>query len=371
MDRLNLTSYQKVNQSFNRTMVYHMGVDCGFFVEMNYMVNAMLYCLAHRIRFQLYSDDANFGTGVGWTEYFLPFCEEVHEPFHQKYNFHRLPSWHRILELCKSQRSLGPVAWKVKKTLKTWIGRIVAYRTYGKHILLAQDVPGAPEQSYHVPELGINGDYISTFALLAHMNWQLNPEMQRQKNTCKMALSLPSTFAGAQIRGGDKITETRLVNGTAIIKKLGLPDRDSLFILTDDYGQFLKAKEDFPALRLFTLCQEDETGYQHKQFCQKDSLSKRNAISRLHAYPPRPGEPPTPRKTSCRRYCGPSICPAPRYPRETSQGGESTSKKSPQRILRPQIKQISHIQQGKLIRGPSFFSSGLKVIASSTNTART
>lgn len=281
MDRLSLTSYQKVNQSFNRTMVYHMGVDCGFFVEMNYMVNAMLYCLAHRIKFQLYSDDANFGTGVGWTEYFLPFCEEVHEPFHQKYNFHRLPSWHRILELCKSQRSLGPVAWKVKKTLKTWIGRIVAYRTYGKHILLAQDVPGAPEQSYHIPELGINGDYISTFALLAHMIWQLNPEMRRQKNTCKMALSLPSTFAGAQIRGGDKITETRLVNGTAIIKKLGLPDRDSLFILTDDYGQFLKAKEDFPALRLFTLCQEDETGYQHKQFCQKDSQSKRDAISRL------------------------------------------------------------------------------------------
>ena len=54
-------------------MVYHVGVDCGLFVEINYMVNAMLYCLARRIRFQLYSDDANFGTGIGWREYFLPF----------------------------------------------------------------------------------------------------------------------------------------------------------------------------------------------------------------------------------------------------------------------------------------------------------
>ena len=72
MKQLDVMSYRKVNEAFRRRMVYHVGVDCGFFVEMNYMVDAMLYCLAHRIRFQLYSDDANFGTGKGWTEYFLP-----------------------------------------------------------------------------------------------------------------------------------------------------------------------------------------------------------------------------------------------------------------------------------------------------------
>ena len=71
MKQLDVMSYRKVNETFRR-MVYHVGVDCGFFVEMNYMVDAMLYCLAHCIRFQLYSDDANFGTGKGWTEYFLP-----------------------------------------------------------------------------------------------------------------------------------------------------------------------------------------------------------------------------------------------------------------------------------------------------------
>lgn len=72
MEKLNLESYRKVNASFRKRMMYRVGVDCGFFVELNYMVNAMLYCLAHRIRFQLYSEDANFGTGTGWTEYFLP-----------------------------------------------------------------------------------------------------------------------------------------------------------------------------------------------------------------------------------------------------------------------------------------------------------
>ena len=84
---MDISCYRKVNESFRRRLVCRIGIDSGFFVEMNYMVNAMLYCLAHRIQFQLYSDDANFGTGVGWREYFLPFCEEVHESFHQKYNF--------------------------------------------------------------------------------------------------------------------------------------------------------------------------------------------------------------------------------------------------------------------------------------------
>ncbi len=281
MDRLDLSAYRKVNESFGRRMVYHVGVDCGFFVEMNYMVNAMLYCLAHRIKFQLYSKDANFGTGTGWTEYFLPFCEEVNETFHQKYNFHRPPTWLQILKLCSSQKSVGPVAWKLKQSLKTIIGRIVAYKTYGEYVLFAQDVPSESAQRYCVPELGIDDDYLGAFARLARMVWHLQPEVLKKEERYKMNLSLPTIYSGVQIRGGDKVSETRLVDGKAIIQKLGLHDGECLFILTDDYRQFLKAKADFPKLKLLTLCREDETGYFHKQFCQEDFQSKREAISRL------------------------------------------------------------------------------------------
>lgn len=281
MDRLSLASYQRVNESFSRRMVYRVGVDCGFFVEMNYMVNAMIYCLAHRIRFQLYSADANFGTGVGWTEYFQPFCEEVHETFHQKYNFHRLPSWLGIVRLCRSQKSLGPVAWKVKKTLKTLIGRVVSYRAYGEKVLFAQDVPIEPVHRCVVPELGIDGDYLSTFTMLARMVWRLHPEIQQQEDNYKVKLSLPDIYSGVQIRGGDKVTETKLIDRKTLIEKLNLHDGESLFILTDDYRQFLQAREDFPTLQLSTLCQENETGYHLKQFSQEDSQSKKKAITRL------------------------------------------------------------------------------------------
>ena len=42
MKQLDVMSYRRVNEAFHRRMVYHVGVDCGFFVEMNYMINAML-----------------------------------------------------------------------------------------------------------------------------------------------------------------------------------------------------------------------------------------------------------------------------------------------------------------------------------------
>ena len=146
---MDISCYRKVNESFRRRLVCRIGIDSGFFVEMNYMVNAMLFCFAHRIQFQLYSDDANFGTGVGWREYFLPFCEEVHESFHQKYNFHRLPSWQHILKQCCCQKSVKPFVWKAKKTVMTIVGRLVALSVYKERVLFAQDVPRKTEQWYH------------------------------------------------------------------------------------------------------------------------------------------------------------------------------------------------------------------------------
>ena len=281
MESLDLTSYQKYNNSFRRRMVCRIGVDCGFFIEMNSMVNAMLYCLAHRIKFQLYSDDANFGTGVGWTEYFLPFCEEVHEPIHRQYNFHRMPSWRPILRLCAKKKTLGPIAWKMKKSVKTHIGRLKAFLVYGEYVLFAQDVPLKMPQRYLIPELGIDGDYSETYALVAHMVWRLQPDILQKEKAYKKKISLPSVYSGIQIRGGDKETETRLIDGATIIRKLNPRDGDSLFVLTDDYCLFQDIREEYPCLRLLTLCREDEQGYYHKQFCQKPPQSKKEAIVRL------------------------------------------------------------------------------------------
>ena len=50
------------------------------------MILGMLYCLRKRIRFSLYSSDANFAYLKGWTDYFIPFCEESGNILHHWLN---------------------------------------------------------------------------------------------------------------------------------------------------------------------------------------------------------------------------------------------------------------------------------------------
>lgn len=283
MNQLDFASYQKTNHSFTRKMVYHVGVDCGFFVEMNYMVNAMLYCLEHHVRFQLYSEDANFGTGVGWSEYFLPFCEEVHEGFHRRYNFHRPPSWRRILKLCRRKKTVAPIKWKLKCIVKTAVGHLMAIAAYREFVLLNQDVPAFPSPYYCFRELGIQGGYHEMYGLLASMIWRLHPDVLSQIELFRCKLELPPVYDGIHIRGGDKDSETELVDGKCIMQAMKKSDGACVFVLTDDYRQILSLQAEYPTLKFASLCQPQENGYRHAEFCKQPSMERHSAIVRLLA----------------------------------------------------------------------------------------
>lgn len=56
-----LNKYKELNESYKPILVYHVGIDAGFFSEFNDLIFMILYCLEHKIQFKLYSDDANFG----------------------------------------------------------------------------------------------------------------------------------------------------------------------------------------------------------------------------------------------------------------------------------------------------------------------
>jgi len=281
MKELDLSSYRKVNESFSRKMVCRIGIDCGFFTEMNYMVNAMLYCLDHRVKFLLYSEDANFATGVGWTEYFQPFCEEVHERFHRKYNFHKMPSWKQIINGCRKQKSMNLILWKLKLMLRTIIGRLITFWTYRECVLLSQDVSVDTDRHYIVSELEINGSYHEVFALLTRMIWKFQPEILYQKQKYIDLLSLPTLYNGIHIRDGDKISEAKLIGGTQIMQLLPPKNNLCVFVLTDDYRQFQELQIKYPTIQFLTLCQPEERGYNHKTFCQMPPESRKEAIIRL------------------------------------------------------------------------------------------
>ena len=105
MKQLEISDYRKVNESCHRRLVYHLGIDCGFFVELNYMVNAMLYCLANGYRFQLYSEDANFGT---YGEYVRLSQDVAHEPD----KFYHIPALGISCSYTEAYAMLARIIWQ-------------------------------------------------------------------------------------------------------------------------------------------------------------------------------------------------------------------------------------------------------------------
>ena len=280
---LDIPTYQKINNSFRKRLIYHSGIDCGFFVELNYMLNAMLYCLEKGYRFQLYSEDANYGTGIGWTEYFAPFCEEVHESLHHQFNLHRPPSWRRVIRNAIKTKSLSFVFWKLKFAAKSIRGHWLAYKAYGEYVRLSQDVAYHSSKHYHIPALDLNGTYTETYAMLARMIWQPQPELKQQIADTKRHLSLPQVYSGIHIRGGDKAQEARLITGKRLIEALRPNDGDCIFALADNYNQLDIVRSGFPQLRIMSLCQPHETGYYHQEFNRLAPQEKKDAIIRLLA----------------------------------------------------------------------------------------
>lgn len=92
-----------------RQLVFHLGHSAGFYSEFNNMVLAILYCHKHNIDFKLYSADANFRVKNGWQDYFLPFCNESHNPVHHYIN-HRFeaPKGGKRKLICSLYRFIFP-----------------------------------------------------------------------------------------------------------------------------------------------------------------------------------------------------------------------------------------------------------------------
>ena len=59
---IELEQYNRINSSFKKKLIFHLGAEGGFYSEFNNMISAILYCLKYKYKFILYSKDANFAT---------------------------------------------------------------------------------------------------------------------------------------------------------------------------------------------------------------------------------------------------------------------------------------------------------------------
>ncbi|MGN1353686.1 MAG: hypothetical protein ACI4V2_02120 [Alloprevotella sp.] len=277
-----LSAYQRVNASHRPQMVWHLGVDAGFFAEYSAMLNAMIYCLKKQWRFSLYADDANFGYANGWADYFEPFCEEVHEAFHHRYNLYPAPTWRSWLAQKERRRAIS-LGWMVKLRLRHFVGNVLALKTYGRRVRLSHSLRLKPDQ-VTIPALDINLPYIEAFGRMADITWRFNAETRRAVDELIGSLGLSPHFISCQLRGGDKVTETALLPVSRYVEPLTRLARGrDVYVLTDDYRLFEELRRLAPSLSLKTLCRPTEQGYVNSAFAATAAEAKRVQMQRFLA----------------------------------------------------------------------------------------
>ncbi len=274
--------YKQLNASYKNVLVWHTGVDAGFFAEYTAMLHAMLYCLEHRLQFRLYSDGANYGYEKGWEDYFLPFCPQDHHGFHRKYNLYALSSWRKLWQRpAKERRRL--IGWKLKLALKHAIGNVLSFCTYGHRVRLSHHVQFTLNRHFCIPELEIDGDYFHAFSKMVDITWHFNEATAEECHRLTASLRMGPNAAGCQIRGGDKVTETALLPPEHYVDiiRCTVPAGHDIFVLTDDYALFRQARTLAPEYTWHTLCSPEEAGYINSSFIRTGGEIKRQQMTRF------------------------------------------------------------------------------------------
>lgn len=265
---INVEKYRKVNSSFKRKFVFRMGDSAGFFSEYNNLVLAIHYCLVNKIKFIMSSKYANFSTFKGWTEYFIPFCEEYNHSILLKYNCRHKPIYNSGFDRYK---------YNIYKKL---------YHIDDFTYNLFETIRGEQNTTeiYHIEELNIKGTLLNNCQLIHRMIWRYQEEIQSEINKLKSLIEFNAFYIGIHIRSGDKFSEYPLLDIDMYIQKaLQASSIRNAFVLTDDYNVINVLNEKFPEWNFKTLCRKDENGYVHHDFIRKEKSEQRKDLIKLFA----------------------------------------------------------------------------------------
>lgn len=261
-----IQNYNKLNNSFDKTLVFRVGIESGFFSEINHMFMAVLFCLQNKIKFVLSSKENNFAYQDGWTDYFLPFCEESQHNLHLKYNAR---------------------SHQIRTTVPNLI-RLKFIRKYLGVNYLTQDIwPFIKDSKFHnetfkFPDLEIDGDFLSAMHILATNIWRYQPEINTSINARLDRLNLPISYLGVHIRSGD-IEKKNYAISSYINLANSLSANKNIFVATDNYSSITKIQQGFPDYQIFTFCAETETGFSEGAYNSQSKESKKETLISLLA----------------------------------------------------------------------------------------
>jgi len=273
-----LRKYTVLNNSFRKKLVFRLGVEAGFFSEYNNMILAMVYCLKHSIKFELYSDYTQFGWRDAWKDFFLPFVAENTHRFNKDYST-------RPTVLSGSREP------KLKKFIKYEL-LVAAYKALYGVTYLTQDLwelhrdRAFADTRFDIPELGFhNASVLDVTQPLIASLWRYNAQSAPLIADLIKSAGLDNTeYISIHIRAGDKFTETKVFDFSEyMVPAEQLGTTKHAFILTDDYRIIEQLRIQYQHWRFYTLCSPMERGYFHYDFLKESREFKYQQHLKLFA----------------------------------------------------------------------------------------
>ena len=261
----NFETYKQLNESYKRKLIHHFGTGNGFYSELNSLLFSTLFCLQNKLQLELYSKDAAFTFGNGWTEYFEPFCPEFKNDYIGKRISRDYINNHRNKHIC------------------------YLYKIFTRNDIL-NDIywfcrSGWFEHShFHIPELCINGDIRQAMKVIIPIVYRFNKKYINIINDFNKKLELPKNYISLHVRAGDKITERELITPQAYMEKVkSLSTCHNIFVATDDYRIFEQLRNDNPDYVFYTSTSPEEKGNDTEKLLASSKEVIRNNLIEMFA----------------------------------------------------------------------------------------
>ena len=298
--------WRKLNASFKKKLVYRLGDSAGLFSEINNMFFAMVWALDNKVRFELCSQRSNLGD-EGWNDFFEPFTGEKCSEFLVRNN----------------RRFVSDIKGYDKK-------KVMAGEKKEKIDFLTQDIfkrffenRAFAEKVFDFPELGIAGGSFAAAAGLARAFYRLNAATETAvrhlaATRLRMVLfhgsgafevengagtgsglagsgELPEKYIAVQMRAGDIRKEAAwrrqgLLGAAPYARKIremrsgeGLAGVRTVFAFADDFRLVEELAAALPEFRVYTLCGEEERGFDYEAFMAQDAEARRRGILKILA----------------------------------------------------------------------------------------
>lgn len=298
--------WRKLNASFKKKLVYRLGDSAGLFSEINNMFFAMVWALDNKVRFELCSQRSNLGD-EGWNDFFEPFTGEKCSEFLVRNN-------RRFVSDIKGYDKKKVMAGKKKEKIDFLTQDI--FKRFFENRAFAEKV-------FDFPELGIAGGSFAAAAGLARAFYRLNAATETAvrhlaATRLRMVLfhgsgafeaengagtgsglagsgELPEKYIAVQMRAGDIRKEAAwrrqgLLGAAPYARKIremcsgeGLAGVRTVFAFADDFRLVEELAAALSEFRVYTLCGEEERGFDYEAFMAQDAEARRRGILKILA----------------------------------------------------------------------------------------